>query len=189
VLSGESGAGKTTLLALALRFCDPTRGRILAGGVDLRELDPDAWREQIAWLPQRSHLIAGTVATALRVAAPDADEPLLWAALEAAGAADLVRALPGGLETVVGEGGTTFSAGEVRRLALARALVRRAPLLLLDEPTAHLDAATAASIRNSLGAIGGAHTILVATHDPELVAMATRVVRLPDGQTVEKDDR
>lgn len=180
LLSGESGAGKTTLLALLLRFADPQQGRISIGGVDLRELDPDEWRRRIAWLPQDPRLPAGSIAEALRFAAPGASSERLWAALEAAGCAALVNALPDGLETRVGEGGRRLSSGERRRIALARALVREAPLLVLDEPTAHLDASTAVQIRLALERLTRGQTIVIASHDASLLSLAERQIKLPE---------
>jgi ABC-type transport system involved in cytochrome bd biosynthesis fused ATPase/permease subunit len=184
VFSGESGSGKTTLLGLLLRFFDQAQGRVCAGEVDLRRLDPDEWRKRIAWLPQQPRLLAGTIAEALRIGAPEAAEERLWSVLRAAGAEEFVAALPDRLETRVGEGGVPLSAGEVRRIALARALVREAPLLLLDEPTAHLDAETAARIRSSLIALGRGQTVVIATHDASLLTLADRVIALgsaPEG--------
>ena len=180
LLSGESGAGKTTLLALLMRFADPQQGRISVGGVDLRELDPDEWRRRIAWLPQDPRLPAGSIAEALRFAAPGASSERLWAALEAAGCAALVNALPDGLETRVGEGGRRLSSGERRRIALARALVREAPLLVLDEPTAHLDASTAVQIRLALERLTRGQTIVIASHDASLLSLAERQIKLPE---------
>jgi ATP-binding cassette subfamily C protein CydD len=183
ILSGDNGAGKTTLLALFMRFSDPDRGRIAVGDSDLRSLDPEEWRRRIAWLPQRPRLLAGTIAEALRIGAPEAADERLWRALEAAGMANFVVGLADGLATAVGEGGRPLSAGELRRIALARALVREAPLLLLDEPTAHLDLATAAAIRKALAGLDGRSTVVIATHDPELIALGDRVIELePIGQ-------
>jgi ABC-type multidrug transport system fused ATPase/permease subunit len=172
--------GKTTLLSLLLRFADPQRGRVTVGGVDLRELDPDEWRRRIAWLPQDPRLPAGTVAEVLRFAAPGATEEELWTALEAADSAALVAALPSGLDTRLGEGGRQLSSGERRRIALARALVRRAPLLVLDEPTAHLDAASAAQIRLALGRLEPRQTVVIASHDVSLLPLAGRTIRLEE---------
>ncbi len=178
LVAGESGAGKTTLLSLLLRFADPQQGRITVGGVDLRELEPEEWRRRIAWLPQNPRLPSGTVAEALRFAAPDAAEEDLWTALEAAGCATLVTAMPDGLDTKVGEGGRRLSSGERRRIALARALVRGAPLLVLDEPAAHLDAATATQIRLALERLERKQTVVIASHDASLQSIAERTIRL-----------
>ncbi|HEY4977172.1 MAG TPA: thiol reductant ABC exporter subunit CydD [Gaiellaceae bacterium] len=182
LLAGESGAGKTTLLSLLLRFIDPQEGRITVAGIDLRELDPDGWRRQIAWLPQQPRLLAGTIAEALRLGAPEADERRLWAGLEAAGCGELVATLPDALETRVGEGGLPLSAGELRRIALARALVREAPLVILDEPTAHLDARTAAQIRLTLERLERNCTVVIASHDESLLPLADRTIALQGTQ-------
>ncbi len=178
LVAGGSGVGKTTLLSLLLRFADPQRGRVTVGGIDLRDLDPDEWRRRIAWLPQNPRLPAGTIAEVLRFAAPQASEDELWTALEAAGCTTLVSALPDGLDTKVGEGGRQLSSGERRRIALARALARKASLLLLDEPTAHLDAGTAAQIRSALERLERKQTIVIASHDASLRAVAERTISL-----------
>jgi thiol reductant ABC exporter CydD subunit len=178
LLVGASGAGKTTALSLLMRFADPSRGRISAGGVDLRELDPDEWRRCIAWLPQHPRLLAGTIAETLRIGAPEASEEKLLDALRAAGCMELVTALPEGLEARVGEGGLQLSAGELRRIALARALVREAPLLVLDEPTAHLDAGTAAQIRLALERLERKCTVVIAGHDASLLSLADNTIEL-----------
>ncbi len=177
-VAGESGVGKTTLLSLLLRFADPQEGRITVGGIDLRELDPDEWRRRVAWLPQDPGLPLGTVAEVLRFAAPEATDKALWAALEAADCAALVAALPDGLDTRVGEGARRLSSGEARRIALARALVREAPLLVLDEPTAHLDATSAEQIRLALGRLEQKQTVVIASHDASLLSLAERTVTL-----------
>jgi thiol reductant ABC exporter CydD subunit len=180
LLAGESGAGKTTLLSLLLRFADPLEGRITFAGVDLRDLDPDEWRRHIAWLPQSPRLLSGTLAEALRFGAPDADDPTIWEVLDATSCAELVRTMPGGLETQVGEGGRQLSLGELRRIALARALLRDAPILLLDEPTAHLDAETATQIRSTLDRLDRSRTVVVASHDATLLSLADRVIELEE---------
>ncbi len=167
-LVGPSGAGKSTLLALLLRFLDPADGRILAGGVDLADVAPEDWRRRVAWLPQRPRLEPGPVREA--IGAGDVE-----AAARAAGALEL-------LDRVVGEGGAGLSAGQVRRVALARALARGAPLLLLDEPTAHLDEATARAVAEAVCALPRTQTVLVVTHDPALVAAADRVLELAGGR-------
>ena len=167
-----------SLVSLLMRFADPSRGRICTGTSDLRELDPDEWRRRIAWLPQHPRLLAGTIAEALRIGAPGATDVKLWEALRTAGCMELVTALPNGLETKVGEGGLQLSAGELRRIALARALAREAPLLVLDEPTAHLDAATAEQIRLALEKLGRKQTIVIASHDASLLSLADRTIEL-----------
>ena len=172
-VAGPSGAGKTSLLALLLRLLEPSAGRIVAGGVDLACVDPDAWRSGVAWLPQRPRLAPGTLRAALGGRA-DAE---LWRALELAAAASVVAALPDGLGTVLGER-TPLSAGEIRRLALARALATGRPLLLLDEPTTHLDATSAALVTRAIAELPRDTTVVFATHDARLVEIADRVIDL-----------
>ncbi|MFG2020558.1 thiol reductant ABC exporter subunit CydD [Actinomadura geliboluensis] len=166
VLVGDSGAGKSTLLALLMRFVEPSSGLITVDGTDLAAFDPDEWRRQIAWLPQRPRLRPGPVLDAITPAEPGGLTPV--AAAELAGAGAL-------LHRTVGEAGAGLSAGELRRLALARALARPAPLLLLDEPTAHLDAATARHVTDAVLSLRG-RTVVVATHDARLASGADQVI-------------
>ena len=175
-IAGPSGAGKTSLLSLLLRLADPSGGRILAAGVDLTAIDPAAWRAQLAGLPQRPRLPSGTLRTALANGGDVSDDDL-WLALGQAHARAIVTALPAGLDTVLGER-TPLSAGEIRRLALARALAGRKPLLLLDEPTTHLDAASAAAVIRAVSELPRTGTVVFATHDERLLAVADRVVQL-----------
>ena len=177
-LVGPSGAGKSTVLALLLRFLDPDAGRVLAGDVDLARVDPAAWRRLVSWVPQRPHLLTRSLAENLRLGDPGADDACLHDVVGAAGLADLVAALPQGLDTPLGEGGLVLSAGERQRLALARAALRDAPLVLLDEPAAHLDLATETALRSSLATWLEGRTVLVAAHRPELVGRIDRVVTL-----------
>lgn len=177
-LVGASGAGKTTLLALLLRFADPVAGRITVDGVDLREFEPRQWRRLLSWLPQRPRLRPGSVR-----------EAVLETGVSAAGVSEAATAHRLGvgdlLERAVGEGGTGLSAGEVSRLALARALGRDVPLTLLDEPTAHLDPARAAAVATMLRDLPGHRTVLTATHDANLLAVADRVLELAEGRARE----
>jgi thiol reductant ABC exporter CydD subunit len=168
-LVGASGAGKSTLAVLLLRLADPSSGRILAGGVDLRHVDPDEWRARIAWVPQRPHILAATIAENIRAGLAEATDAQVREAAAAAGIG-LGPGFPDGLDTLVGEGGRQLSGGEVRRVALARAFVRDAPLLLLDEPTAHLDAASAAGITAAIARFARTRTTLLITHDRALAA-------------------
>ena len=138
-VTGPSGAGKSSLLALLLRFAEPMAGTIEAARIPLAQLDEDSWRAQIAWVPQRPHLFTGTVAGNIALGLPDASREAIERAAALAGAAEFIEALPAGLDTELGEGAARLSAGQRQRIALARAFLRDAPLLLLDEPTAHLD--------------------------------------------------
>jgi ATP-binding cassette, subfamily C, bacterial CydD len=180
-LVGASGSGKSTLASLLLRLADPSGGAISVAGVDLRELDPADWRAQLAWLPQRPSLLSGTVADNLHLAAPQASDARVRAAALAAGAT-FVERLPQGFDTQVGAGGRPLSAGETRRLALARAFLRDAPLLILDEPTAALDPDSASLVRGAIARLAMGRTTLLIAHDEVLAAQAHRVVRLDCGR-------
>jgi thiol reductant ABC exporter CydD subunit len=177
-LTGPSGAGKSTVAALLLRLTEPTAGRVTAGGVDLAGCDPAAWRAQVAWVPQQPTLFRGTVADNIRLGAAGAPDGVVREAAAQAGADGFVRELPDGYETVVGDGGRPVSAGQVRRIALARAFLRDAPLVVLDEPTADLDPASADAVGEAVVRLLGGRTVLLVTHRSELEARADRVVRL-----------
>ncbi|MGE5635803.1 MAG: thiol reductant ABC exporter subunit CydD [Nocardioidaceae bacterium] len=180
-LVGPNGAGKSTAAALFLRLLDPGAGRVTCGGVDLRDVDPAEWRRRIAWLPQRPTILAATLEENVRLAAPEASPSELIEAVARAQLAARVAALPDGLATRVGEGGRPLSAGEAQRVALARAILRDAPLIVADEPTAHLDAVTAAAIGDALLAAAAGRTLLLITHRAELAQRADRTVLLADG--------
>ena len=185
-LVGGSGAGKSTLLALLMRLADPTAGRVTVGGVDLRDGDAAAWRRRVAWVSQRPRLVAGTVADNVRMGDPDAPDARVWAALRDANAEDLVRGLPAGLDTAVGEGGAELSAGERQRIALARAFLRDAPVVLLDEPTASLDPEGAALVGDAIARLSEGRTVVMAVHRLALALSADRVVVLEEGRIVER---
>ncbi|WP_406200316.1 thiol reductant ABC exporter subunit CydD [Streptomyces sp. NBC_01017] len=179
-LVGPSGAGKSTLLNALLGFVRPAEGRILVGGADLAELDLEEWRSRIAWVPQRPHLYAGTIAENVRLARPDADDAAVRRALGNAGALEFVDALPQGVETVLGEDGVGLSAGQRQRLALARGFLADRPVLLLDEPTAALDGATEAAVVEAVRRLAVGRTVLLVVHRPALLGVADRVVRLSE---------
>ncbi|MFF5777485.1 thiol reductant ABC exporter subunit CydD [Streptomyces virginiae] len=180
-LTGPSGAGKSTLLQVLLGFVTPTAGRIRVAGVDLAELSPAQWRQQIAWVPQRPHLFAGTIAENVRLARAGASDAEVAEALKDAGAWEFVTALPRGVETPLGEGGVGLSAGQRQRLALARAFLADRPVLLLDEPTAALDGETEAGIVDAVRRLSTGRTVLLVVHRPALLAVADRVVELVAG--------
>ncbi|MFB7502138.1 thiol reductant ABC exporter subunit CydD [Streptomyces broussonetiae] len=177
-LVGPSGVGKTTLLNVLLGFVEPAAGGVRIGGVDLAGLDLEEWRARIAWVPQRPHLYAGTIAENVRLARPDADDGAVRQALRDAGALEFVDALPGGAETVLGEDGAGLSAGQRQRLALARAFLADRPVLLLDEPTAALDGVTEAEVVAAVRRLAVGRTVLLVVHRPALLDVADRVVRL-----------
>ncbi|MHB1287749.1 ABC transporter ATP-binding protein [Georgenia sp.] len=181
---GSTGSGKSTLVNLLPRLIDVTGGAVRVGGVDVRELDPTELRERIALVPQKAYLFSGTIASTLRFGRPDATDEELWAALEAAQAHDFVVALPEGLGAVVEQGGTNFSGGQRQRLAIARALVRRADVYLFDDSFSALDFATDARLRAALpGATHGATTIIVGQR-VATIRDAAQIVVLEEGRTV-----
>jgi ATP-binding cassette, subfamily C, bacterial CydD len=184
-LVGPSGAGKSTVASLLLRLAEPSRGRIAVGGVDLESCRAEDWRRHLAWLPQRPLLVRGTVADNIRFGDPAADDARVRAAAELAGADAFVSALPDGYATVVGDGGRPLSAGERQRLALARAFLRDSPLVILDEPTANLDPASAELVADAVERLRAGRTVLLVAHRPELVRRADRIVTLAGGRAVE----
>ncbi|WP_436956524.1 thiol reductant ABC exporter subunit CydD [Streptomyces sp. SudanB182_2057] len=177
-LVGPSGTGKSTLLGVLLGFVRPTGGRVRIGGADLAGLDLEEWRSRIAWVPQRPHLYAGTIAENVRLARPGADDDAVRRALRDAGAWEFVAALPDGVDTVLGEDGAGLSAGQRQRLALARAFLADRPVLLLDEPTAALDGATEGEVVAAVRRLAAGRTVLLVVHRPALLGVADRVVRL-----------
>ncbi|MEV6800694.1 thiol reductant ABC exporter subunit CydD [Micromonospora rifamycinica] len=182
---GPSGAGKSTLLGLLLGFVTPTAGRITVDGVDLADVDPDDWRRQIAWIPQRAHLFAATLADNIRLGAPDTPDATLARAVADAALDGVVSALPDGLETLLGERGHGLSSGQRQRVALARAFLRDAPLVLLDEPTARLDTASEAIVLDATRRLVAGRTALLVAHRPALLADAERVLHVAAGRVTE----
>jgi thiol reductant ABC exporter CydD subunit len=181
-LVGPSGAGKSTIASLLLGLAEATDGRVLVDGLDLAGLELRAWRSQLAWLPQRPSLLRGTVAENVALGEPQAGLERIRAAAVLAGADDFVRSLPDGYGTVVGEGGRPLSAGQARRLALARVFLRDAPLVVLDEPTAHLDGESAERVAAAIESRRGRCTMLLISHRLELAARCDRIVGIEDGR-------
>jgi thiol reductant ABC exporter CydD subunit len=181
-LVGESGAGKSTVAALLLRFLDPDTGAITVGGTDLGDCDAAAWRQRLAWVPQHPTLLRGTVAENISLGAgPEAGGGAVREAALLAGADEFIGALPQGYETNVGDGGRALSPGERRRIGLARAFLRDAPLVILDEPTADLDPRSVELVSDAVQRLRSGRTVFLIAHRPELVRHADRVVRLVDG--------
>ncbi len=181
-LTGASGAGKTTLAELLVRFADPTSGSVALGGVDLRELTLDDVRRTVLLAQQDAHVFNTTIRENVLLANRAATEDELWAALETVMLADFVRALPQGLDTLVGEDGQTLSGGQRQRLTLARALIADARFLILDEPVAQLDGATAEQLMHALDEAAGDRGLIVITHRPEGLDRFDTVLHLQDGQ-------
>lgn len=182
---GESGGGKSTLLHLLLGFVAPSEGRVLVDGADLAELDLTAWRDRLAFVPQRPHLFATSVADNIRLGAPSASPELVRWAAAAAHADEFVDVLPDGYDTLVGERGANLSAGQRQRLALARAFCRPdASLLLLDEPTARLDGRSEAAVVTATAELSRGRTSVIVAHRPAMIDLADRVIRIQEGRVV-----
>ncbi|MEE8663173.1 MAG: thiol reductant ABC exporter subunit CydD [Acetobacter sp.] len=177
ILSGASGSGKSTIMELLLNFVQPECGRITIAGTDLQEVDPDSWTGMVSWIGQRPTLFAGTLRQNILFAHPTATEKQLMEAVQAASIDKFLSVLPQGLDTLIGEGGFGLSGGQAQRVAIARAWLKNAPLLLLDEPTAHLDPETESEIFESLSRLAEHRTLIMATH-----SMTTQRIR---GQRIE----
>ncbi len=188
-VTGPSGCGKSTLLNVLLGFVPPSSGRVLVEGphgtADLADLDPDDWLRQLSWVPQQPWLAAASISDNVRLARPGADDAAVARALDLAHAGAFVAALPQGPATVLGARGAGLSAGQRQRIALARAFLRDAPLVLLDEPTAHLDPASEAAVADAMQRLAAGRTVIAVAHRPALLAGADRIVRLgPAGTSV-----
>lgn len=181
-LVGESGAGKTTLARLLVGLARPESGRILVNGQDLTMLAPESWRSRLAWVPQAPYFTSGTVRENLLLGRPDADENEIDTALEAAAADHFISHLPRGLDTVLGDRGAGLSGGELRRLALARAYLCRATLVVLDEPTAGLDHENERLVCEALQRLARGRTVLVISHREQTLSRADRVAEMIDGR-------
>src|SRR5579875_65281 len=183
-LIGRSGAGKSTLANLLLRLMDAQEGQIFVNGLPMTELSAETWREYIALVPQRPYLFSGTVFANIRMARPDASEEEVRRAAELAGAAAFIEELPQGYATEIGERGARLSAGQVQRLAIARAFLKDAPLLILDEPTSSLDPESELLIRRALANLMRNRIVLIIAHRYNTIAAADRVAVLEDGRLV-----
>ena len=182
---GETGAGKSTIASLLLRFIEPQSGFITVDGKPLASIDVQTWRAGIAWVPQRPHLFFGSVADNIRLARPAATDAEVISAAEAACADTFIRLLPNGYDTQIGEGGARLSGGEQQRLAIARAYLKDAPLLILDEPTSHLDVANEALVQAALAELLLGKTALIISHRLNFAYQADQVVVLREGRIVE----
>ena len=180
-IQGDSGCGKTTLSSLLLRLWDPDAGYVRYGGVDIRQFAQADWHRQVAWLPQNAPVFAGSVADNLRLGDPQATDAQLWQVLADVRLQGWAEQI-GGLQAWVGENGATMSAGQARRLALARALLRGSPILLLDEPTEGLDVDTAHALLHDMVAALGSRSLVMITHDVLPEGIVHRSYRLRDGQ-------
>jgi thiol reductant ABC exporter CydD subunit len=186
-LVGPSGAGKSTVASLLLRFAEPSSGHVTVGGIDLAECRAELWRRLIAWVPQRPTIFRGSVLENIRLGDEGASDRAVREAAMLAGADRFIHSLPSGYETLVGDGGRALSAGERRRIALARAFVRDAPFVILDEPTADLDRVSADVVAEAVERLRVGRTVLLIAHRPELVEHADRVVVLGGGTVVREE--
>jgi ATP-binding cassette, subfamily C, bacterial CydD len=189
MLTGLSGAGKSTLLRLLLAFIEPASGTVRVGGTDLSAAPADCWRAQIAWVPQEPRLFPGSVADNIALGQPGASRTAIEDAARLAGAAAFIEALPHGYDTPLGERAARLSSGQRQQLALARAFLRDAPLLLLDEPTAHLAPAAAAAIRDVIHGPMAGRTVILATHRYLGAARASQVIALSGAGPAEDASR
>ena len=181
---GSTGAGKTTLVGLIPRLFDATGGQVLLDGVDVREIEPDLLWGRVGLVPQRAYLFSGTVASNLRFGSPDASDEELWAALRVAQAEDFVRAMPDGLHAPIAQGGTNVSGGQRQRLAIARALVKRAPILVFDDSFSALDTTTDARLRAALGLAAADATRIVVAQRVSTIVDADEILVVEDGRIV-----
>ena len=184
-LMGESGSGKTTLTWLLLRFLQPQRGEILVNGRPMADIHPSHWLKDLAWVPQDPYLFNDTIAENIRLAKPGASDAEIQHAARLAHADDFINQLPGGYTTVIGERGVRLSAGQAHRVALARAFVKDAPLLILDEPTSNLDPNTDVLLQDSLAQLCLNRTVMVIAHKRSTLAIADIVVQLSHGQILQ----
>lgn len=184
-LFGPSGAGKSTIVNLLMRFGEPSAGMILVDGRPLSEIPVERWRQQIAWVPQMPYLLHDTIAANIRLARPDASIEEIRHAVRAAHLDGVVESLPQGYETMVGEGAARLSGGEAQRLALARALLRNAPILILDEPTSNVDPETEALLQDSTARLMAGHTVLLIAHRLSTIYRADRIIVLSNGRVVQ----
>ena len=184
-LVGPSGAGKSTLAHLLLRFIDPDSGTISVNDVSLQELSAREWRKQVAWVPQRPYLLNATVAENISLGYPEATRDEVIQAARQAHAHEFIEALPQGYDTIIGERGARLSGGQVQRLSLARAFLKNAPLLVMDEATSNLDPEQEALVLEAMHRLMQGRTVLIIAHRLSTVYGADRIVVLANGEVVE----
>jgi len=183
---GGTGSGKTTLLNLIPRFFDASEGRVLVNGVDVREQEQEQLWSSIGLVPQASFLFSGSVASNLRLGRPEATEEELWRALEVAQARDFVAAMPGQLGATIDQGGSNVSGGQRQRLSIARALLKNAPILILDEATSQLDTESELLVQQALGNLMTNRTVIVIAHRLSTIRRANQILVVEDGRILER---
>lgn len=184
-LIGASGSGKSTLVSLIARFFDVTDGAVYIGGIDVRDMSSEALSSQISQIFQKTYLFAGSIAENIRVGKPNATDAEVHEAIRLAGVDEIVARLPEGINTPVGEGGARLSGGERQRISIARALIKGAPILLVDEATAALDAENQAAIAETLARLRGKRTLIVIAHQLSTISMSDQIVVLENGHIIE----
>ena len=185
-LVGPSGAGKSSVFNVLLGFIQPQRGRVLIDGHDLTRLDPDHWLRHVAWVPQRPHVFEGSILDNIRMSDASIGIEAVRAAARAAHADEFIEGLPRDYHTMLGEHGQNLSGGQVQRLSLARAFLKDAPLVLMDEATASLDPETEALVTQAIARLAKARTVLIIAHRLRTVRGAERIVVLDNGRVVEQ---
>jgi ATP-binding cassette subfamily B protein len=185
-LVGPSGAGKSTTAMLVPRIYDVTSGAVLVGGIDVRDATLQSLRDTVGVVTQDAHLFHETIGENLRYARPEATDDELWEALDRAQIGALVRTLPDGLDTIVGDRGYRFSGGEKQRIAIARLLLKSPSIVILDEATAHLDSESEAAVQRALGEALEGRTALVIAHRLSTVRAADQIVVLDRGEVVQR---
>lgn len=185
-LVGPSGAGKTTFFQLLLRFFDPQKGTITIDGVDISKMDPKVLRTLITIVPQETVLFAETILENVRYGRPEASQKEVWRALKDAHAEDFVKALPKGIKTYIGERGVRLSGGQRQRISIARAILRGAPIFLLDEATSSLDSASERHVQMALNKLMKQHTTVVIAHRLSTVRAADKIIVLDEGKIVDQ---
>jgi len=183
---GPTGGGKSTLAQILLRFAKPGSGEILIDGIPLKDIDADAWRRLLSWVPQRPYIFNTSAAKNIRFARPQARFAEIEAAAERAGAHSFLRSLPQGYDTILGEGSSRLSGGEAQRIAIARAFLKESPIIILDEATAHLDVETETEVLNCLRDLLSGRTALIIAHRLRTVANADEILVLARGQIIER---
>ena len=184
-LVGESGAGKSTLAGILLRFMEPDHGTVCVDGKSLIDIPLAAWRDLISWVPQRPHLFHDTIAANLLLAKPDASAEEISSAVAAAHLTDFIRSLPGGLETIIAEDGTRLSGGQAQRLALARAFLKNAPILILDESTSSLDPEQEMLVGSAMHKLMQGRTVITIAHRLNTIYRADNIFVFEQGRLVE----
>jgi ATP-binding cassette subfamily B protein len=181
---GSTGSGKTTLVNLVTRLFDATTGSVVLDGVDVRDLAPEALWSRVGIVPQKPYLFSGTIASNLQYGKDDATEEEMWEALRVAQAEDFVRAMPGGLNAVIAQGGTNVSGGQRQRLAIARALIRHPEIYLFDDSFSALDLTTDAQLRAALKPLAQNAVVLVVAQRVSTIRDADQILVLEDGECV-----